>query len=402
MPKHAQEIWVSAFNSAYKQYGGDEEKANKVAWAAVKKKYIKNEQGEWSKMATHDYDDEDIDEESKYEGKKVKLNKPFRTPGGPKKFSVYVRNAKGNVVKVNFGDPNMEIKRDDAKRRKSFRARHNCSDKTDKTKPGYWSCRMWEKGKTVSSMTKATGETTAGSLDAAGMTVSSTFSGKKKKKKKVEKMAETKKPYGDVIYADPGYRDNKKRYPLDTEEHVRAAWSYINMPKNAKFYSADQLKKIKSKIMAAGKKYNIDFQKESKKGDNMKTSKFAEGELVKKVNSIIETLKEKATNKKPEDEVAFNVKSISLLIQDLEEVAKGMTPEEKEEKEEEKKEEKKEKKKEKETKEEKTGEEKEEKKDEEETTEEKEKAEEEDKEEETKKKEKEKAEEEDKEKKEEG
>lgn len=57
--------------------------------------------------------------------KKV-LNKPFRTPNGPKKFSVYTKNDKGNVVKVNFGDPNMEIKRDDPARRKSYRARHGC------------------------------------------------------------------------------------------------------------------------------------------------------------------------------------------------------------------------------------------------------------------------------------
>ncbi len=83
-----------------------------------------------------------------------KLNKPFRTPGGPKKFSVYVKNKSGNVVKVNFGDPNMEIKRDDPARRKSFRARHNCAEKKDKTKAGYWSCKMWT-GKSVKSVTKA-------------------------------------------------------------------------------------------------------------------------------------------------------------------------------------------------------------------------------------------------------
>ena len=68
---------------------------------------------------------------SKYlvEAKEKKtLNKPFRTPKGPKKFSVYVKNEKGNVVKVNFGDPNMEIKRDDPDRRKNFRARHNCDN----------------------------------------------------------------------------------------------------------------------------------------------------------------------------------------------------------------------------------------------------------------------------------
>lgn len=80
---------------------------------------------------------------SEYQGRKVNLNKPFRTPDGPKKFSVYVKNEKGNVVKVNFGDPNMKIKKNIPERRKSFRARHNCDNKKDKTTPGYWSCKMW-------------------------------------------------------------------------------------------------------------------------------------------------------------------------------------------------------------------------------------------------------------------
>jgi hypothetical protein len=75
--------------------------------------------------------------------KKATLNKPFRTPDGPKKFSVYVKNDKGNVVKVNFGDPNMEIKRDDPERRKSYRARHNCDNPGPKWKANYWSCKMW-------------------------------------------------------------------------------------------------------------------------------------------------------------------------------------------------------------------------------------------------------------------
>jgi len=81
------------------------------------------------------------------------LNKPFRTPSGPKKFSVYVKNDKGNVVKVNFGDPNMEIKRDDPERRKNFRARHNCDNPGPKWKARYWSCRMWS-GKSVTKITK--------------------------------------------------------------------------------------------------------------------------------------------------------------------------------------------------------------------------------------------------------
>jgi len=99
--------------------------------------------------------EEYIDEESwaAEANKGKKLNKPFRTPGGPKKFSVYVKNEKGNVVKVNFGDPNMEIKRDDPGRRKNFRARHNCANPGPKTKARYWSCKMWSK-KSVTKMTK--------------------------------------------------------------------------------------------------------------------------------------------------------------------------------------------------------------------------------------------------------
>lgn len=80
---------------------------------------------------------------SEYQGRKVKLNKPFRTPGGPKKFSVYVKNEKGNVVKVNFGDPNMKIKKNIPERRKSFRARHNCDNPGPKWKARYWSCKAW-------------------------------------------------------------------------------------------------------------------------------------------------------------------------------------------------------------------------------------------------------------------
>lgn len=93
-------------------------------------------------------DDQELNE-AEYQGRQVTLNKPFRTPGGPKKFAVYVKNEKGNVVKVTFGDPNMEIKRDDPESRKSFRARHNCSDKKDKTTAGYWSCYQWRAGSKV-------------------------------------------------------------------------------------------------------------------------------------------------------------------------------------------------------------------------------------------------------------
>jgi len=89
---------------------------------------------------------------------KKTLNKPFRTSKGPKKFSVYVKNEKGNIVKVNFGDPNMEIKRDDPARRKSFRARHQCdTNPGPRWKARYWSCKMWESKKSVTDYTSKGG-----------------------------------------------------------------------------------------------------------------------------------------------------------------------------------------------------------------------------------------------------
>jgi hypothetical protein len=80
--------------------------------------------------------------EAKHRGKNVKLNKPFRTPGGPKKFAVYVKNSSGNVVKVTFGDPNLRVRNNNPKAAKSFRARHKCDQKKDRTTPGYWSCNI--------------------------------------------------------------------------------------------------------------------------------------------------------------------------------------------------------------------------------------------------------------------
>ena len=81
-------------------------------------------------------------EEAEYHGRKVKLGKPMR--GGPKKFFVYVKNPKtGKIVKVNFGDPNMTIKKHIPSHRKSFRARHHCDTPGPRTKARYWSCRAW-------------------------------------------------------------------------------------------------------------------------------------------------------------------------------------------------------------------------------------------------------------------
>jgi len=94
------------------------------------------------------------------EKKKAPLNKPFRLPkGNKKKFGVYVKNDKGNIVMVKFGDPNMSIKRDNPARRKAFRSRHSCDDNPGpKWKARYWSCRMWEAKKSVTDYTKGNEE----------------------------------------------------------------------------------------------------------------------------------------------------------------------------------------------------------------------------------------------------
>ena len=91
---------------------------------------------------------------AEYKGRKVQLGKPMK--GDVAKFKVFVKDKKtGNVKKVNFGDPNMEIRRDNPKARKNFRARHGCGTKraSDRTKAAYWSCRMWSK-KPVSKIMK--------------------------------------------------------------------------------------------------------------------------------------------------------------------------------------------------------------------------------------------------------
>jgi hypothetical protein len=92
-------------------------------------------------------DIEDLNE-AKYKGRTVTLNKPMQ--GDVKKFKVFVKNEKGNVIKVNFGFGGtsakgkvMRIKKSNPERRKNFRARHNCDNPGPKTKARYWSCRAW-------------------------------------------------------------------------------------------------------------------------------------------------------------------------------------------------------------------------------------------------------------------
>jgi peptidoglycan hydrolase-like protein with peptidoglycan-binding domain len=87
------------------------------------------------------YNEDEALDEAEYQGRKVKLGKPMA--GDTKKFKVYVKNPKGNVVKVNFGQKGARIKKDNAARRRSFRARHNCSNPGPRHKARYWSCRKW-------------------------------------------------------------------------------------------------------------------------------------------------------------------------------------------------------------------------------------------------------------------
>jgi hypothetical protein len=87
-------------------------------------------------------EDEEVLEEAKHRGKNVKLNKPFRTSGGPKKFAVYVKSKSGGIKKVSFGDPNLRVRNKNKGAAKSFRARHKCDQKKDRTTAGYWSCNV--------------------------------------------------------------------------------------------------------------------------------------------------------------------------------------------------------------------------------------------------------------------
>jgi len=118
-------------------------KGEKGAPTAAQMKRAKSESTSCEALYDH------VITEAEYKGKKVKLNDPIRSSDGKKKFHVYVKNEKGNVIKLGFGDPNMEIKRDDPKRRKNFRARHNCDNPGPKYKARYWSCYQWRGGAKV-------------------------------------------------------------------------------------------------------------------------------------------------------------------------------------------------------------------------------------------------------------
>ena len=134
-----------AYHPSVTEAGG----AGEEGTTKLKKKYQDDtpgqtcEEDDWGCWCSEENLLESEIQEAEYQGKKVTLNDPIRSSDGKKKFHVYVKNEKGNIIKLGFGDPNMEIKRDDPARRKSFRARHNCSDPGPKWKARYWSCYQW-------------------------------------------------------------------------------------------------------------------------------------------------------------------------------------------------------------------------------------------------------------------
>jgi len=129
---HQQTVFRNVFNSMMGEDGMTESRAFAGAWSRAKQAV----------------------EKADYQGREVELDKPFRMPAGStKKFGVYVKSG-DKIKKVTFGDPNMEIRRDDPDARSNFRARHSCDTATDKTSARYWSCRMWEDDVSVTEMTK--------------------------------------------------------------------------------------------------------------------------------------------------------------------------------------------------------------------------------------------------------
>ena len=112
-------------------------------WSGYRKDGTKTKNGKTVNNCKRIKEQQEELEESEYHGRKVTLNKPFLTPDGPKKRSVYVKNAKGNVVKVNFGQKGVAIKKHLPKHRKSYRARHHCENPGPKDRANYWSCLAW-------------------------------------------------------------------------------------------------------------------------------------------------------------------------------------------------------------------------------------------------------------------
>lgn len=134
--------------SGYKKSSGKPKSENDDSKERMNKLFEKLKSKLQEGILSEEYDF-DVISEAKYNGRKVKLNKPFRQSSGGKKFAVYVRSKKGNVKKVRFGAKGYKVKNNDPKARKNFRKRHNCKSKKDKTKAGYWSCNIGRYAKSL-------------------------------------------------------------------------------------------------------------------------------------------------------------------------------------------------------------------------------------------------------------
>jgi hypothetical protein len=137
-----------------------------------------------------------------------------------------VKNEKGNVVKVNFGDPNMEIKRDDPARRKSFRARHNCDNPGPKTKAKYWSCKMWSK-KSVTKVTKGEANTEDDMVEFLDESESALSEKQKKLPKAIQESIEKKKGKDSKDKKDPKDSKNDKEKSKEESDAKKGLWENI-------------------------------------------------------------------------------------------------------------------------------------------------------------------------------
>lgn len=145
MPAESHEAYLAYYGAEYEEDPSEDDEDEAEA--------LSNDRMEMLRVVIEEILKEDV-QKADYQGKTVSLNKPRRIQGGNKKFEVFVQDG-DKVKRVTFGDPNMQIRRDNPKARASFRARHSCDTATDKTSAKYWSCRMWEADTSVSEMTKS-------------------------------------------------------------------------------------------------------------------------------------------------------------------------------------------------------------------------------------------------------
>lgn len=145
MPAESHEAYLAYYGAEDDEEGYEDDQDEATAPS--------NERMAMLQMVIQEILKEDV-QKAEYQGKTVTLNKPRRITGGNKKFEVFVQDG-DKVKRVTFGDPNMQIRRDNPKARANFRARHSCDTASDKTSARYWSCRMWEADTSVSEMTKS-------------------------------------------------------------------------------------------------------------------------------------------------------------------------------------------------------------------------------------------------------